>query len=800
MEELKEKIFQFGIYGEEILRLGKDELEMVVDEPWVEITTGDQIEGLRTEFTTSCLRQDTNRGMVGRGSVEQLFVRMGTLAWKDYLVSEHGFNFTSKEYFLIMDLLIRSRDYVNNVELRRLGLDPKKTHYCINRLAQKGFIEYRNAEGDEKKSFIYKVRVVRDERGFVIKRLEREVGESGGDAEERSHEVFEYDVSAGLYDNIRRMIVRSLDGVTTEDLKKKLGVSSKIGYKLLNKVYNEERDVVVRTEEFEGRTRRYRYRSSLHGEERVCRGEDGRAEASYITVGERVDAIRELMSASCVVQLNKQAYGRLQEITGWKYKFDRRTIIRSAVLAGYSVHRNDQRAVDGCRYVIAEPGIASDDPRVRNLPPGEPEKRMSRFQRKIYSTFVVSPKFVEGDNGYVSSRSERLRLFCGFVIGYMRSRGLESSVFGWEMIGEMSLGLLFSVIPFNRPGFRRLLLSFMGSADSRSTAFHDLQEGRVMSCEELCALDACVDRDIDPCVVESRRVCDLMESGIPSTTQKFIRLKVGVGNFVPLFRQLGEASVLDLEITSEKIVVKKILQDGEDACDMLGRLRSSKRIKKHIPLSRRVSFFKRVCGVEESRFYDEAYRVIYEEFTGDEFEVMLDRLKVFKPSTPESVCRSVRQGSLNRLYMDFKRNIIEQGWVGGLDFEKHSVSEVKRVLKRLSRDKVIANYKNIRRVEFVTPHERFRRLVERRYDMSHFQGYQKHKGTGYFSYFFDSVYYTLATCGTLEVSDLVSRVRFLAPFEMEQFLGEYRDVFSVREGDGTRTVSLKMVMDPFEGL
>jgi len=205
--------------------------------------------------------------------------------------------------------------------------------------------------------------------------------------------------------------------------------------------------------------------------------------------------------------------------------------------------------------------------------------------------------------------------------------------------------------------------------------------------------------------------------------------------------------------------------------------------------------------IEEKSFYNEAYKIIHETFDGRELEAMLNRLKVFGSNEIKDVKDVIyEENSIEKLYMDFKRNIIERGWLGTLDFGTYSIPETKKALERLSKDRIIANYKNIRRIEFVTPHERFMRRINRKYDMSHFQGYQKYKGTGYFSYYFDSIYHTLAISGSLEINYLILKVKFLTSFEMELFLMEYKNVFEINESNGIRTISLKILMDPFEYL
>ncbi|KAG5860611.1 HTH domain-containing protein [Encephalitozoon hellem] len=781
MEKLKEKIFQFGIYGAKLEKLTKDEIEMAIEEPWVEIIQTDTVEKLKRHFTTDCLRVETNRSMVESYDWSDLYVRMGTLAWKDYLTAG-TFNFTSKEYFLIMNLLIETKGYVDNVELRKLCLDPKKTHYCINRLAKKGFIEYRTSDEAEKKSFIYKVRVIIDEKGFVTRCVGRQPADPSRAGSCGKFRMFEYRIDIGLYDNIRSMILSSERGIITEDLKNKLGVSSKIGYKLLNKVFNEEKEVFKRVKEFEGRVRRYRYHAaSRRAFPAAERGEKG---VGYITSEERVMAIKKLMSMSPILQLDKRTYEKLQEITGWRYEFDRRTIIKAAILAGFKIYKQKRGREGKCsRYMIMRNEMVESDVKALEMSNCDSQENMSEFQRKIYSIFVNSPKLVEMDNGYVPLREERLKLLYKFLIEKMSSKEVESLRFDWEVIGEMEFDLLLSIIPFSRIGLKESLCRFIDSGEANTDAFkirNYTLHGEIE--EPHCSSSV------------GKTVAEVINMELPQSIKKLIRLKVGIGNFASLFRQLNDLRVLDISISSEKVVVKKTDMDLSSGIKALEKAKRAKGGGKYICLSRRIEFFKKVCNVEEKGFYDEAYKVIYTEFKGDEFEAMFDRLKMFRDEEVDDQ----KQSTFERLYMGFKKNIIELGWLGTLDFNSYSVSEAKRALKALSRDKIIANYKGIKKVEFVTPHESFLRVINKKYDVFRFKGYHEHKGMGYFSHYFDLVYYTLATSGSLEINELISRIRFIANFEMEMFLSEYKKVFKVSNLNNTRIVSLGIFMDPFE--
>jgi len=770
MDALKEKIFQFGIYGRALVLMDSNELEAIVDKPWTEVVGRDCIERLKKEFTTDCLRKTSNRTTMAEHSHGDLVVRMGTLAWKDYLTSG-AFNFTSKEYFLIMDLLITSKEYIDNVGMRKLGLDPKKSHYCINRLASKGFIEYKPAEGDEKKSFIYKVRVIIDENGAVSRCTSIKKGDACKlDCDERKR-MFEYRMELGLYDNIREMIATKRSGIITEDLKERLGISSKIGYKLLNKIFNKEKEM-VRNREFEGRVRRYRYclPETQGGSKQQI---EENSATVHMTSEKRIDAIKKLMAMSPILQLDKQTYEKLQEMTGWKYEFDRRTIIRAAIHAGFKIYKKKGKDSKCSRYVIARNECIESEIRVQDASDTGNEESMTEFQRRVYNIFVNSPKFVEMDNGYAAVKGERLRMFHEFLASKMKS-GDEQLVFGWDVIKQMRVSLLLSVIPFNRIGLRESLCNVFKSERNNSDV-------------------GAMDKEVINVLLEKVSVGEMMEMKHSPSIKKLIRLKTGVGNFVSLLKQLKDWGVIDAEISCESIVIRRVANSidvdirGVDAKKHRGCAR-------HVCFEKRMMFFEKMSAVDEELFYDEAYKYIYGVFSGEELDAMIDKLKVFKSDESDDG----KQSSFERLYMGFKKNIIETGWLGTFDFSMNSVSEVKKVLKALSRDKIIANYKSVRRTEFVTPHESFARMMAKKHDVFRFKGYHEHKGMGYFSHYFDLVYYTLATSGSLEIGELLSRVKFLAVFEMELFLCEYRSVFKTNVLNGTRIISLGIFMDPFE--
>ncbi|KAG0424928.1 hypothetical protein DMUE_6066, partial [Dictyocoela muelleri] len=173
--DLKEKLFSFGIYGISTDLLTTNELLTLLDEPYTEFVTIRQISELKSQFSMLPLK-NYNKTIKEQLKIcnnpniifNNLYVRMSTIHWKEYLTNG-SFNFTSKEYFFILDMLIKNQSFLSLNDLRKtLGIEPKKMFYIVKKLVSLGFVtKINNVQG----SF---VKINRDENGYVKKGVKKE--------------------------------------------------------------------------------------------------------------------------------------------------------------------------------------------------------------------------------------------------------------------------------------------------------------------------------------------------------------------------------------------------------------------------------------------------------------------------------------------------------------------------------------------------------------------------------------------------------------------------------------------------
>jgi hypothetical protein len=762
MEELKERIFQFGIYGQRKSSLTEAELVLASEAPWIEFVSEDGMETLRQNFTTSRLH-----------TADGPYIRMDPLEWKSYLTSSTGFNFTSKEYYLIMDLLITRGDYVDNIELRRLSIDPKKMHYCVNKLAEKGLIEYRSIEGGESGNLLYKIRVLKDSRGFVIKKIpgEKKREESRG----IDTSQLEYVVALGLKDNVMELFARSPKGITTSDLSRRLGIKEKAGCKVL-KYIHDTFGTLEKVEEFEGRCRRHRYFLK-----EGARGGDAHQEKVSITKGERIEAIKKLLEKNPVLGLDKFTFKSLKKLTGWKYHFDRRTILRAAVAAGFQIHKNVRSKGNVSRYLITRPGYD-----ISTYKAGDGAlKDFNEFQTRIYKAFVASQNFVEGDNGYLLAKRDRALLFYDYLHDHQRRHGTSIIKLDWDLVKEMSARLVLSIVPFRRMGFKQYLLYLLDPGRREERASLRDFENEYLA---LVDTDARYGRAAEDELL-SIKVEDLLKTKMPQSLFNYIRSKIAIHNFGSSVRSLKKALVVGVRGGDEVELAR--LDRGEIEA-RISRIKGANKSSAFVDLSRRIAFFRDVYLADEEHFYGLALESLQKRFSGNELSLMHDKLRMLMPEEEEAQDHNVHE-----LYMQFKRRIIETGSLGGVQYDESGILGVKGALRMLAKDKVISNYTGPRALDAVKINEKFKRRIGKRYDTAHFRNYDELRGSGYFSHFFDAVYHAIATSGSMEVSRLQSKVKTVADFEMELFLRRYEDVFEVTERSGLSFVSLKAVADPF---
>ncbi|KRH92778.1 hypothetical protein M153_2776000201, partial [Pseudoloma neurophilia] len=483
--ELKEKIFSRGIFGAYCTFLKDSEILTLLYEPWAEFVTEEQIRELESSFTTmaldskqseilkkfeiarkklngDCLSSELSQidtlcskpisisspfivlrdeqknnqlNLLKNYTIKEMsllkqittnfIVRMNTVAWKEFLTNG-SFNFTSKEYYFVFDMLIRVNNTILVSEMRTtLNVDPKKMFYIVKKINDLGYIDRIEQEG---KTF---VRIRRDEYGNVIKGQKKEKKRSINSEDNIQPEISEpvihqrigseFVIGVPLIVQMKTLIDKSRNGISSKDIEEKFGIKLKIGLKLLNKIADKFSESIKTVEEFEGKIKRTKFynidelnKRKEKNRLKIEKGEEN-LNGEGITFEDRINVINQLLSTKTAFLLDREIYQEFQTILGVKYNFDRRTIVNAARKGGFNVYRLPQ-GNSGSKMVIARSDITENHPSIRKfIQTKKNDQNLTPFQKNVYKFFVLPIKSTEIDNLYQLDSTIRLNIFINFL-------------------------------------------------------------------------------------------------------------------------------------------------------------------------------------------------------------------------------------------------------------------------------------------------------------------------------------------------------------------------------------------------
>ena len=424
--ELKAKVFSFGFYGKEISELSEDELNLIKNSKWAEIVDPQQIEQLRSNFHTNSLEDKKDLEVIPKNFI----VRMNSIAWRNFYFG-NSFIVAKKEYFLLIDYLLEhlnsadksSKDLTEN-ELRsnenrlksnenvlksnrddnsfvdialirsKLNIDPKTAHYICKKLNEKNLLDL------EKKNNTTYVRLNKIEENEVVKEESYFVDEINIDA--KKIKLLRY---IPVYQQIKNLIRTSENGVDSKTIHEFFGMSSKIALKLMQKLATEENKEFIITTEINHKSTIFKiFKKSIlekkkkEKQERISSGKAAELSES-ISTKDRQDALKFLAKKYEIFFLEKNILREMSELTGWKYSFDRKSLLNDAKLAGLSVIKIDTANIL-FKYIICIPEINKDDPKIKTLIENNINMKYTKLQNKIRNLIVFSPLFTFIDDGF----------------------------------------------------------------------------------------------------------------------------------------------------------------------------------------------------------------------------------------------------------------------------------------------------------------------------------------------------------------------------------------------------------------
>ncbi|KAF7683287.1 hypothetical protein TCON_1502 [Astathelohania contejeani] len=775
----KEKIFQMGVFGDRISLLTYDELKEIYKEPWVEVITEEQRCDLRAAFTPLMIRKTQNKmlreyvespSMELRRKLNNLYIKMNSLEWKNYLTNS-SFQFTTKEFYFVFDILIRRKEMVPIQEIRtEFGITPKRMFYMIKKLEDLGYITRR---GNDKK---VSVMINRDPEGYVFKGTRKEKRKSINEADNVGENPVDnlpctkLQIGTPLFYQVKKIVEQSRGGVSSKDLEKLMGIKLKLGYKLLTKLADKNESIKT-VDEFEGKIKRTRF-YSIEGLLRAREEQKKRLlnmevmDGTPVTQEMRIDAIERILLTRPAFVLESKIFDELAHLLGITHRLDRRTIIRAAQDGGFNVFRVEKKGSAQSRYIIARNGISEHNPIVQGLiqPETEVIENQNEFQQNIYKFFVEDKHGLEIDNGYEPSHTKRLKMFYEFICQEMTIKMIRSIVFDLDLIGEMTIELFMALIPFSNVGYRGYISQLLKDKNEEQGFQMKLNGWSNWKKDHPFSYKF-----------------DLKNFDYFLKDFEIYRL---LGVEVGLRTKLHKLSV------TENIWVDIAKDEKKEAA---------------FGIDRRLQFYDAVKNFPEEDFYNMCYSFIYEKYTDIELLYMKKRLDAFRKICPSiiSAPRIIKDlpPKLFKTYKMIKNMIIEKNKVV-FDTATMNYSDLEIILQNLASQRIISNYRTMNDLEKVCGSDLLRKKLKHRvnscafteeiYYVSEFR-----KRDPYYDHFFEPIYHLLISEGSMDVNALLKHIAIMTISELEEFLEVFKDIFEEVKIEGMRIIGLKSGVDSF---
>lgn len=782
--DLKSKLFGFGIFGRPVSVLSQEEIEEALGSSYAEIVSAVEIEKLRSSFTLNPLACIEGKEPIRPEHI----VRMRTTAWRDYIFGP-GVNILSKEYFFLIDYLLRTSEFVNTAVIRKdLGIEPKTLHYIGKKLKQFNVIEDRK---ENNMSFI-RLNFI-EEKPPVEKSISDEIFASENCLEVR--DLCLYD-NMPLCDQVKMLIEGAEEGMDTKMLYKKTGLSCRTGLKVMQKLcaQNSE-DLCIVTEICYKSSVSKCYVRSVY--EKITKKRLERITGNAGTNNQKTISAQEKEAALCFLAgkyksfvLGKEIINEISELTGWAYTFDRKTLINAAKGAGLVVTRLE--VPGGWRYIISKEAYDRET-QVKSKEDGIAGTNYEKFRRRIRNAFLQNASYVKLDNGHALNNWRACKKLLEFF--YMLVEGsCEDVVEVADLFNRIPTGLFFELNAFNNPCFRfnagfsvwkNNLERFQDlgiQLDRNRSIFYTDNDMQLIKPEVYAIANAVDDMPLGEYKsLLSKRYLEVIEHKMQS--KKYL---------APLKRLQKERFIEFIRETSSLFIKKGTTGLGDTR---LQTLIDNTQEKVYVDYNIRERVYRMACGMDQGNF-EECIRAFLFKTYPEQVASSLHS-KLLKPVPPEKVVRTkvTELPEKHRdLYLKIKEAIVLGSFAGFRVYAGYENIEVEAVLRYMAHRKIIYHRFISRNASTIPLNLNFVSMFSKNPNF-----YRKHTSVenDLLKTYFYRVYRMVEEGGSVDTCAILEKLVFIEDFELSLFLKTYDDVFETKMIDEFTLVSLRNVGDPF---
>ncbi|KAI5169273.1 hypothetical protein PAEPH01_0579 [Pancytospora epiphaga] len=789
-EDIRAKLFSYGLYGRPTTELDKEDISAVLKVPYTEIVPETVVANLKTKFTLRSLEPDYK----GCSTLpEGCVVRMQTQAWREYIFGQRV-NITSKEYFYLIDFLLNRDDYVASAEVRStLRIDSKTYFYICKKLKELEII----SEVKEGHLSSIKLNPIVDRSAKVkVSSFEEELFRQTEDLDPGKIELL---ANVPFVEHIRLIVRRSPSGLDTKTLRQITGVRLKTGLKLMQRIAaQEETEFCLATEMC--------YRSSICKlytcsayesitKARMARvsGKSTAGELNTISAEEKVAAMRFLAEKYGSFVLGKDILKQLLELTGWAYSFDRKTLLNSAKAAGLHI----TKSVIGRykRYTISiEPLDQLDDKAKHTL--AKQTKDNERFKRRMKYKILLNSTQVRLDNGAAQNIWTAYRELLKCFSEYFSKPGISLI----SLVSRLPTGVFLGVSNFTRPCllYKAAYNAWKSNREYFSGLNHGLENSSsIFNIKHNMELVKPGVLDI-ACHLASVPTGDFINV-LPERLASIFRRKMEGKGIRTALRKLKNEGFIEIINNNGLLHLKKGRIDIEDI--KMTRLISDTRKKFYVAYNTRELIYRKLCqiGPDLSDSDQEAY--IRKNFLGDVADALCTPTSTFTSMDRDKGRAPLRKTTtlpenLRGLYLKIKSALVKIYFYNTSEsltfFEK--TDDICSVLGYLVYKRIVSSRCMPVDILSVPLNRKFTRMFgENLYFYKEFL----YEEESYCFLYFNRIHNLVSSCGSIDTRAILERLVYIEDFELDKFFQVFGSVFRLQRLGEFTFVSLADVPDPF---
>ncbi|KAF9764269.1 hypothetical protein NGRA_0705 [Nosema granulosis] len=777
MDDLKKKIFKFGMYGKPINSLSNEELELLRNCNWVQFFYKEDLEQIQADIDYCPTTK------VDFSNPQNIYARM-VFSYFKRIVSKTKFKEISS--FRIMNHLIVNEEFIKQTDLMQIGnVSAKKVSYILRTLRKYNLVD---------KKLIKNASYVKMNLDGLFETFKK--------SNDPPKIPTAYSREVPIFIAIKNRLFASETGLISEDIKNAFGFGIKRSHMFLKSLASKYPDSIFVKNVFEGRSRKH-----LFVRKEGAVNESLIKDKGLVTVDDRVRALRSLIRDKKWLTMCDKTCSQFRDILGIKHTPDRKTLIATAIKADLRVF-NIKGIHPTTSYIIANKETSLMDIFSKRE---KPTKKDNEYAKKIHSKYVKYVNFLVLDNLYEDKLPKRAEIVCQMIFN---AYGLNPCILSDDFLLDQTFDFMLKIVPFYKVNFVRKLEEELNACNistlKKETNTSILQ---VLTIKDVLSspIDDFSKREINEKIKTKTILKNLMEPIWLDCMKLYIRRD----EYLEIINELkGTMNLEDTIVYDSKIYINYspahktdlgvllrsnsgdiVLKLTEDFNDNIQKRRKLDKSTFYVPYEDRLKLYQSACSVTSKQEFE---NLVVRYIQTNKYVARQELIRFFKEKFGIIVEELTNEQNKEYLFTKIKHDLYTKEKTDTIEYNEYSHGQCQEVLNELHKTKYIKSTHRDLTLENIQLREEIKKRLDRKISLpiSNLDSYVE-RDTVY-NIYFNIIFDLLVISGTLEIGDLLAKANVLEHFELICFLKVYKDVFEMEDIDGCCLVSLKLNIDPFE--